>query len=89
VDLNLLDDALLTVGGTTIDKKVFLARMLEPDLRYEEGERDMAILRVEVEGFEGGRPMRVVSQVVDFRDLETGPNCSAAESSANGEYCLR
>jgi saccharopine dehydrogenase-like NADP-dependent oxidoreductase len=72
VDLNMLDDALLTVGGVMIDKKEVLAAMLEPHLQFEEGERDMAILRIEVDGLEGGRPKRVVSQVVDYRDLETG-----------------
>jgi len=70
--LHLLDDAPILVEGVDVDKKEFLSRALEPQLRYGEDERDLAILRVEVAGLRDGEPARLVLQVVDRRDLETG-----------------
>ncbi len=72
VDLHLLDEAPVVVGGMAVDRKEYLAAALEPQLRYAPGERDLGVLRVEVEGLQAGVRVLVVSQVVDARDLETG-----------------
>lgn len=72
VDLRLLDEGTVTVDGTEVDRRRFLAASLEPELRYGPGERDLAILRVEVVGQRGSRRERAVFQVVDRRDLVTG-----------------
>ena len=50
----------------------FLARALEPRLQYAADERDVAILRVEVDGVRDDAARRVVHQVIDRRDLDTG-----------------
>jgi saccharopine dehydrogenase-like NADP-dependent oxidoreductase len=55
-----------------VSKRTFLAAALSPRLQYAASERDMAIIRVEVEGRAGGRARRLVRQVIDRRDLETG-----------------
>ncbi|MEK7668464.1 MAG: saccharopine dehydrogenase C-terminal domain-containing protein, partial [Gemmatimonadota bacterium] len=70
--LHLLDDAPVTVDGVAVDRKRFLAAALEPQLRYAEGERDLAILKLDVAGTRGGRRQRVVYDLVDRRDLATG-----------------
>lgn len=72
VALGLLDDEPVTVGGTDVSKRTFLAAALAPHLQYGPSERDLAIIRVEVEGRAGGRDRRLMRQVIDRRDLETG-----------------
>lgn len=72
VDLRLLDEEPVVVDGVAVDRRRFLAAVLEPHLRYRVGERDVAVVRVEARGRRGGRPRRVVLQLVDRRDLETG-----------------
>ncbi|HUU35699.1 MAG TPA: saccharopine dehydrogenase C-terminal domain-containing protein [Vicinamibacterales bacterium] len=70
--LGLLDDGTVEVDGVQVDRRRFLSRALEPRLQYADHERDVAILRVEVEGVRNGAVRRVVHQVIDRRDLETG-----------------
>ncbi|MDH4066687.1 MAG: saccharopine dehydrogenase NADP-binding domain-containing protein [Acidobacteriota bacterium] len=70
--LGLLDDGAVEVDGAHVDRRRFLARALEPRLQYRAHERDVAILRVEVEGMRDGVARRVVHQVIDRRDLKTG-----------------
>jgi len=72
VELGLLDDEPVTVDGHVVDRRRFLAAALEPRLRYAEGERDLAILRIEVAGERDGRTVRMVHQVVDRKDLASG-----------------
>ena len=70
--LGLLDDGTVEVDGVQVDRRRFLARALEPRLQYAADERDVAILRVEVDGVRDGAVRRVVHQVIDRRDLDTG-----------------
>ena len=72
VDLGLLDDEPVTVDGKDVDRKRFLAAILEPRLRNEPNERDVVVARVEVAGSMGRQRKRVVYQAIDRRDLETG-----------------
>lgn len=72
VDLHLLDDEAVLVDGVAVNRRRFLAAALEPHLRYAPGERDLGILRVEVAGTRDGARSRVVHQVVDRLDLQTG-----------------
>lgn len=72
VALHLLDDDPVVVDGVSVDRKRFLAAVLEPQLRYGDDERDLAIIRLEVEGTRAGARQRVVHQVIDRRDLTTG-----------------
>jgi lysine 6-dehydrogenase len=72
VDLRLLDDEELTVGGATVNKREFLAAAIEPYIRLGEKERDVAVIRVDVRGTRQGKKMRAVLQVIDYRDLGTG-----------------
>jgi lysine 6-dehydrogenase len=72
VDLHLLDDEPLTVDGVTVNRRSFLAAAIEPHIRLGAGERDVAVIRVDVTGMRKGRKMRAVLQVIDRRDLDTG-----------------
>jgi len=72
VDLHLLDDEPLTLDGIAINRRRFLAAAIEPHIRLGENERDVAVIRIDVTGKKDGKKMRVVLQIVDRRDLETG-----------------
>ena len=72
VDLHLLDKEPVVVDGQTVDRKRYLVAALEPHLQYREDERDMAILRADAFGRKDGVPTRVVLELIDQRDLDTG-----------------
>ncbi len=72
VELGLLDDEPLIVDGTPVDRRRYLARLIEPRVQYRSGESDVVVVRVEVAGSKAGRSKRVVLQLIDRRDLETG-----------------
>ncbi|MGD9972043.1 MAG: saccharopine dehydrogenase family protein [Desulfatirhabdiaceae bacterium] len=50
----------------------FLVRHLTPRLQYRDGERDLAVLRIQVWGLKHGTRQRVTYEVIDYRDLATG-----------------
>jgi len=72
VDLHLLDDEPVMVDGVAVDRKRFIATVLEPHIQYAAHERDVVVVRIEVKGAQGGKERRAVYQVIDRRDLETG-----------------
>lgn len=72
VDLHLLDSEPVMVDGVAIDRKRYLVAALEPHLQYRADERDLVILRIEVKGRKMNRDQRVVAQMIDRRDLQTG-----------------
>jgi len=72
VDLCLLDSEAVMVDGVAVDRKRFLAAVLEPHLQYSADERDLVILRTVVKGRKGGQGQSVILQMIDRRDLETG-----------------
>lgn len=71
VELHLLDDELVLVNGAAVDRKDFLAAALTPHLQYQPGERDIALVRVEVEGQRDGKQGALAYQVVEMMDLDT------------------
>jgi len=72
VDLHFLDEAPLLVDGHSVDRRRFLEALLEPQLQYRPDERDVVVVRIDVKGRKDGAARRVVYQVIDYRDLETG-----------------
>lgn len=64
--LGFLDDT--PVAGVGVSPRDFLHRHLEPQLRYGPGERDMIMLRLDLGGTRGGRPLRVRWEMVDCAD---------------------
>lgn len=72
VDLELLDEKPVVVDGVPVDRRRFLSAVIEPNIGYGPDERDLAILRVAVEGKKAGQPTRSLYEIVDRRDLETG-----------------
>jgi saccharopine dehydrogenase-like NADP-dependent oxidoreductase len=70
--LGFLDDSPITVSGASVSPRRFLVELLSPRLQFRPEERDIAILRVDAWGRADGRPRRVVYDLIDYRDLETG-----------------
>ena len=72
VDLHLLDDEPIDIDGKVIDRRKFLAKVIEPHIQLEKNEEDLAILLIELIGKKKGEKTRVVYQLIDKRDLTTG-----------------
>jgi saccharopine dehydrogenase-like NADP-dependent oxidoreductase len=72
VDLHFLDDEPVVVGGQAVDRKGFLSALLEPQIQYGEGERDVVVVRIDVKGKKGAEKKHAIYQVIDYRDLTTG-----------------
>ncbi|MBN1770386.1 MAG: saccharopine dehydrogenase NADP-binding domain-containing protein [Deltaproteobacteria bacterium] len=70
--LGFLGEAPVAVDGMAVPPLRFLARLLEPQLGYGEGERDLAVLRVVAWGLRDGRPRTIVYDMLDARDPATG-----------------
>jgi saccharopine dehydrogenase-like NADP-dependent oxidoreductase len=72
VDLHLLDDTPVEVEGVPVDRIKYLANALGPHLQYDEAERDVVVVRVEVAGRKDGAEARNILQLIDRRDSATG-----------------
>ena len=72
VDLGLLEQEPVEVGGAKISPRSFLSRALTPRLQYEEDEQDLALLRVVAWGLKKDRRARVTYDLIDYRDMESG-----------------
>ena len=69
-----LSDDPVRVGNCEVSPAAFCAALFgsQKQFFYGEGERDIALVRTDARGLKNGKPWRVVCQVVDRRDLETG-----------------
>ncbi|KPL00174.1 MAG: hypothetical protein AMJ91_05255 [candidate division Zixibacteria bacterium SM23_73_3] len=72
VDLHLLDTEPVVVDNVSVDRKRFLTAVIEPHIQLGCHERDVVVVRIEVEGTIGESKKRAVYQLIDRRDLETG-----------------
>lgn len=64
----------IEVAGCKVAPDVFCGALLgsQKQFYYEENERDVALIRSDVRGYRDGKPVRVVYQIIDKRDLKTG-----------------
>ena len=69
-----LSDEPIRVGSVEVAPTAFCAALLgsQEQFFYGKGERDVALVRTDARGLKNGKPWRVVCQVIDKRDLETG-----------------
>jgi len=72
VDLGFLAEEPLNVGGQKVSPRQFVHDLLSPQLGYRRDERDVAAIRVVVEGLVNGGSKRMIYQMIDRRDLDTG-----------------
>lgn len=64
----------VNVNGVEVIPAAFCAALLgsQAQFHYGAGERDVAFIRADARGTKDGKPTRVVNQIIDYRDLETG-----------------
>jgi len=72
VELGFLQEKPITVGGQEVPPREFVHNLLLPQLQYKDNERDVAAIRIEVTGMKNDLRKRVIYQIVDRRDLNTG-----------------
>jgi saccharopine dehydrogenase-like NADP-dependent oxidoreductase len=72
VRLGFLDETPIQVGESKVAPNRFIHDLLLPQLQYSNDERDMIIVRVDVRGIVNNQKKRVIYQVIDQRDLDTG-----------------
>lgn len=72
IDLRLLDDEPVVVNGCQVDRRKFLAAVIEPQIKLGADQKDITIIRIEVAGLKDGKESHVTFEVVDRRDLNTG-----------------
>jgi len=74
VKCGFLRESKLQVGGAPVSPLEFTAALLgsQAQFQYAEGEQDMAFVRVDAEGIRAGKDLRLIYDLIDFRDLETG-----------------
>lgn len=74
VNSGFLNEETLHTGGTEVSPIDFTAALLsgQDQFWFADDEADLAMVRVDLSGWKGGTPHRVVYQLVDRRDVETG-----------------
>ena len=72
VNLGFLDHHSTGTGDLSISPRQFVHDLLSPQLQYEDEESDLAIVRVDARGIKNGRSTRILYELIDRRDLETG-----------------
>ncbi len=71
-ELGFLQEQPIHVGDAKVSPRQFLHDLLSPQLQYQPDERDIAAIRIDVRGIKDGKRKRIIYQMVDWRDLETG-----------------
>ena len=72
VELGFLKETPITVNGQEVSPRQFVHDLLSPQLQYQNNERDVAAVRIDVSGLKDGKRKRVIHQMIDRRDLDTG-----------------
>ncbi len=72
VELGFLNEGPIQVGDVSVSPRQFVHDLLTPQLQYAPDERDIAAIRIDTRGLKDGRRKRIIYQMVDRRDLETG-----------------
>jgi len=72
VELGFLQEDPIKVNGQNVSPRQFVHDLLSPQLQYQANERDIAAVRIETTGLKDGQRKRIIYQVVDRRDLDTG-----------------
>jgi saccharopine dehydrogenase-like NADP-dependent oxidoreductase len=72
VGLGFLNEAPIQVDETLVSPRKFVHDLLLPQLQYQDHERDVVVVRVDARGIKDSRKKRIIYQLVDWRDLNTG-----------------
>ena len=69
-----MNEESIQVGNVKVSPAAFTSSLLEaqPQFRYAEDERDVVLVRVDLRGSKEGKKTRIIYELIDRRDLETG-----------------
>ena len=70
--LGFLSEKPIQVGNKQVIPSQFLRELLEPQLHYEDDERDVALILTDARGIKSDKRKRVLYKMIDRRDLNTG-----------------
>ena len=70
-DLGLLETKPVNFKGRKIIPRKFFVRLAEPKLKFEE-DQDLLVMRVIVLGFKNGQPSKIIYDLLEYGDPETG-----------------
>ncbi|MBX3001260.1 MAG: saccharopine dehydrogenase NADP-binding domain-containing protein [Caldilineaceae bacterium] len=88
-ELGLLSHDPIEIDGVKIAPKHFLDTLLYPKVRMDEGERDITLFRVDVEGIKNGEPRRLRVDMVDRHDDRLGFTSMARTTATTGAIVAR
>ncbi len=98
-DIGLFGDEPVQVGDCRVRPAEFLSRLLDPQLRLREGEKDVTVMRVEVTGLRNEEKVKITYDMVDHYDEEHAvtsmarttayPCTSALRMIARGDLDIR
>ncbi len=72
VELGFLNEEPIIVDEQKVSPRQFIHDLLAPQLQYADDERDVAAIRIDVSGMKDGKRKRIIYQMIDRRDLDTG-----------------
>jgi lysine 6-dehydrogenase len=88
-ELGLLSHEPVEVDGVPVVPKRLLDALLYPRVRLEEGEGDMLLFRIEIDGVVAGRPSRYRVEMVDRYDRTLGFTAMARTTAFTGAIAAR
>jgi lysine 6-dehydrogenase len=88
-EMGLLSQEPVTVDGVQVSPKSLLDTLLYPRVKLEEGERDIALFRVEAIGEKAGRPRKHRIEMVDRYDDTLGFTSMARTTAFTGAIVAR
>jgi saccharopine dehydrogenase-like NADP-dependent oxidoreductase len=71
-ELGFLDEVPTRIEECEVSPRRFVVEHLTPRLQFRDTERDMVVIRVEAWGLKTQKPLRVIYELIDYRDLATG-----------------
>ena len=88
-EMGLFREDPIDVDGVQVAPKKLLDTLLYPQVKLEEGERDITVFRVETIGEKDGRPRRYKSEMVDRYDTVLGFTSMARTTAFTGAIVAR
>lgn len=88
-EMGLFREDPIDVDGVQVAPKKLLDTLLYPQVKLEEGERDITVFRVETLGEKDGRPRRYKSEMVDRHDTVLGFTSMARTTAFTGAIVAR
>ena len=88
-EMGLFREDPIDVDGVPVAPKKLLDTLLYPQVKLEEGERDITVFRVETIGEKDGRPRRYKSEMVDRYDTVLGFTSMARTTAFTGAIVAR